>query len=284
MNRVSRRLTGAVRGLSLLCLCLTGLGGTALAARPLAKQARLAEGGSRQGWVLAGRNHSLALRPDGTVWAWGDNTHGQLGHGAPWDSPRPVRVWKLSSIGALGVGENHSLALKADGTVWTWGQNNQGQLGDGSVTTRPVPLVVPELTNVVAIAAGFSHSLALKADGTVWAWGLNAAGQLGDGTNTRRLVPVQVQGLSGVVAIAAGNVHSLALTADGRLGNGAEAMSLVPVAWSAPTGSPVVSISAGTDHSVATRADGSVLSWGSSALGQLCQGGSAHRAPPAPIW
>ncbi|MFY1832185.1 RCC1 domain-containing protein [Myxococcus fulvus] len=296
MNRVSRRLAGAVRGLSLLCLCLAGLGGTAHAARPLPKPAQLAEGGSRQGWVLAGRNHSLALRTDGTVWAWGDNTHGQLGHGEFRNQVTPTRVSGMRLTTDFAAGFTHSLAVTPpNGTVWAWGDNSAGQLGNGTTDAQPAPVLVPGLQDVKAVAAGVGASYALKNDGTVWAWGENSSRQLGDGTRVNRRTPVKVLHGAPVVALASGASHALARTADGtvwswglgthgRLGNGAETLSLVPVAWTAPAGSPVVSISAGTDHSVATLADGSVLSWGSAALGQLCQGGSAHRGTPAPIW
>ncbi|WP_323390235.1 RCC1 domain-containing protein [Myxococcus qinghaiensis] len=173
MNRGTRRMSGIAAWCGLLCaLLLGGCSGNALEeTAPEPGTARAAEGYSRQGTVLAGRTHSLALRSDGTVWSWGGNTFGQLGNGTTRPRPFPVRVWRLFDIRALGAGEMHSLALKSDGTVWSWGNNLNGQLGDGSTTSRPVPVPVPGLTNAVAIAAGFSHSLVLKSDGTVWAYG-----------------------------------------------------------------------------------------------------------------
>ncbi|PYU34560.1 MAG: hypothetical protein DMG31_05865 [Acidobacteria bacterium] len=184
-----------------------------------------------------GQYHSLALKSDGTVWAWGQNTSGELGNGVfdspaqipPQDTPGqvlgPGGVGFLGGVTAITGGSlsSHSLALKNDGTVWAWGQNTSGELGNGTTNPSNTPLQVlgpggvGYLTGVAAIARGRGDSLALKSDGTVWAWGRNFAGELGNGTFTDSNMPVQVLGpggvgfLSGVTAIAGGGLHSLAL-------------------------------------------------------------------------
>ena len=86
--------------------------------------------------VVAGSYHTLALRQDGTVWAWGQNSYGQLGDGTSMQRTNPVRVPGLSGVVALAAGQYHSLAVKSDGTVWAWGYNLNGQLGDGTTTQR----------------------------------------------------------------------------------------------------------------------------------------------------
>jgi len=197
------------------------------------------EGGD---WVqiAGGGHHSLALRNDGTVWAWGRNNYGQLGDGTTTERHTPVQVANLTGVQAIAGGFSHSLALRSDGTVWAWGRNSKGQLGDGTTTNRTTPVQVLNLTGVQAIAGGFFHSLALKSDGTVWAWGYNHFGQLGDGTTANRTIPVQVADLTGVQAIAAGSDHSLALRNDGtvwawgwnylgQLGDGTTANRSIPV-------------------------------------------------------
>ena len=131
--------------------------------------------------LAAGSWHNLALKSDGTVWAWGDNGSGQLGDGSTTDRSTPVQV--SGRVIAIAAGSYHSLALKSDGAIWAWGSNGSGQLGDGSTSyynSTPVP--VSGLSGVIALAAGSSHTLALKSDGTVWAWGSNYDGQLGDGS------------------------------------------------------------------------------------------------------
>jgi len=167
--------------------------------------------------VSTTNSHTMALKSDGTVWAWGYNGSGQLGDGSTTDRYTPVEVSGLSGVMDIAAGDSHSLALKSDGTVWAWGYNGSGQLGDGSTTDRYTPVEVSGLSGVMDIAAGDSHSLALKSDGTVWAWGQNEYGQLGDGTTTQRTTPIQASDLSGVVVIAAGSGHSLAMQLDGTV-------------------------------------------------------------------
>ncbi len=210
--------------------------------------------------VAAGYAHSIALKSDGTVWAWGNNKSKQLGNGNTTGSSSPVQVEGLSSIIAIVAGDYHSLAVKSDGTVWGWGFNMLGQLGDVTTVISSPPVQAKGLTGVLAVSGGNSHSLALEADGTVWAWGDNSYGQLGDGTNTNRNTPVQVNGLSGVTAISSGQIYSMALKSDGtvwawglnqygQLGNGTTISSNVPVQVSGLTN--IVAISAGNEHSLA---------------------------------
>ncbi len=169
---------------------------------------------------------SLALRSDGSVWAWGDNTFGQHGDGTtvsaygppPVNLPNPVSG--LTDVTSIFASWEHALALRSDGTVVAWGRNIYGQIGDGTGgwwIQRNLPVSVSGLPRVIAVAAGIYHSLALDADGTVWAWGDNKYGQSGDGTATQQHnTPVRVRDLSGVGSIAAGGYHSLALIASNR--------------------------------------------------------------------
>ncbi len=121
--------------------------------------------------VAAGGQHMLALRADGSVWAWGANDAGQLGTGGG-TSAVPVAVPGLSGILAVAAGATHSLAVQTDGTVVAWGQNADAELGLGVPGPAVgVPTLVPGLTGVVAVAAGATRSLALLADGSVWMWG-----------------------------------------------------------------------------------------------------------------
>jgi len=233
--------------------------------------------------AAAGGNHSLTLKIDGTVWAWGVNSVGQLGNGTTTSSNTPVQVSGLTVVAAIAAGGNHSLALKNDGTVWTWGHNVFGQLGNGTTTSSNTPVQV--LTGAKAIAAGYNHSLALKDDGTVWAWGYNLYGQLGDGTTTTNsITPVQVLNITGAKAIAAGGNHSLALKDDGtvwawgynlygQLGDGLNSNRTTPV--QVLTGANA--IAAGFSHSLALKDDGTVWAWGANNTGQLGDGTTAHR-------
>ena len=167
--------------------------------------------------VAAGQDHSMALKSNGNVWAWGRNTEGQVG-GTNDKELVPVEVAGLTGVTAIEGGQRHSMALKSDGTVWAWGS---AILGDGTADRRSLtPVKVKELTGVTAIAAGAYFSMALKSDGTVWAWGYNTQGELGIGSaggGSKSLTPVQVthpddptKFLTGVASIAAGVSHALA--------------------------------------------------------------------------
>jgi len=140
--------------------------------------------------VAAGHDHSLALRSDGTVWAWGDNTYGELGNDTTTGGSTPVEVQDLTHVVALAAGWRHSAALRSDGTVWTWGANDDGELGNGTEdrgtsnnTYHSVPVEASGLSGVTAVAGGDSQNLALRLDGTPWAWGFNGDGEVGNGTN-----------------------------------------------------------------------------------------------------
>jgi len=234
--------------------------------------------------VAGGLWHSLGLMPDGSLWAWGRNTLGQLGDGTTTNRLTPIRV--LTGVALVAAGEFHSLALKADGSLWAWGRNDVGQLGDGTTANRPSP--VPVMTGVASVVAGDHHSLAIKTDGSLWTWGYNGNGQLGDDTTQYRLTPVRV--LSGVGAAAAGYGHSLALktdgtlwawgwNSDGQLGDGTTTERHTPVR--VLTG--IASVAAGVYHSLAIKTDGSLAAWGKNDYGQLGDGTTTHRLSPLPV-
>ncbi len=170
--------------------------------------------------ISAGSEHSLALLANGTVMAWGDNEHGQLGTGNTNSSNVPVAVKHLSGVVAISAGGEFSLALLANGTVEAWGEDEQGQLGNSAVDEglSDVPVPVATLTGVKAIAAGEKHALALLGGGTVMAWGEDSFGELGNGTlQAREETPVAVSGLSGATAISAGGQDSVALLGSGTV-------------------------------------------------------------------
>jgi len=152
----------------------------------------------------------VARKGDGTAWAWGDNSAGQLGAGAGAQGSTPVQVAGLTGVAGVAAGDAHSLAVESDGTVWGWGSNNSGQIGAELAVTRYTPVQLPGIATATAVAAGSAHSLARLADGTVRAWGDNTKGQLGDGTTTGSTTPVTVLGLQGVDRIAARGNGSLA--------------------------------------------------------------------------
>lgn len=190
--------------------------------------------------VSAGLWHTLALRADGRVIAWGHNVHGQC------DVPADV----VDAV-AIAAGGYHSVALRKDGRVVAWGAN---ELGQATPPTR--------LYRVVGIAAGFWHGLAVTEEGRVVAWGDNSYGQ--------RQVPIH---LTDVTVVAAGARHSLALTRQGRVvawGDNRNALGSWVGQAVVPMGlSNVVGIAAGAYHSLAVLSDGRVIGWGDNSRGQI---------------
>ncbi|NOJ74222.1 RCC1 domain-containing protein, partial [Paenibacillus alvei] len=173
----------------------------------------------KQARLATGDTHSLHVKADGSVWAWGNNDYGQLGDGTETSKTTAVQVEGLNDAISVAVGSQHSLALKRDGTVWGWGRNSFGEVGnDGDLSkTYSKPEQVKNLTGIIAIAAKHSSSYALKKDGTVWAWGYNGDRQLGDTTTTNRSVPVQVVGVSGASQLVAGGNYAYAITSAGSV-------------------------------------------------------------------
>lgn len=202
--------------------------------------------------VAAGGTHSVALKKDGTLWAWGHNYYGELGDGTTISNHSPVSVTNLDSVVAIAVGEAHTIALKSDGTVWTWGEGSIGALGHGDTEGRVFPAQVFELTNITAISTKSRMSAALKGDGTVWWWGASAGRS-----------PAQISGLTDVKAIAAGFYHLAALKNDGTvwvLEDRTISLSSTPVQVEGLT--DVAAIASGDTHTMALKNDGTVWAWG----------------------
>jgi alpha-tubulin suppressor-like RCC1 family protein len=187
--------------------------------------------------VSGGEASGLALRSNGTVWAWGTNQQGQLGQGSIMGpefckslsqpcSPVPIEVPTLSHIVGISAGPGFDLAVSEAGVVYAWGENVGGQLGNGTTKGTvnctiegetvtlgcdPTPTAVSELSEAAAVATGYQEGVALLKGGTVKDWGTNSAGQLGNGTTTASTVPVSVSGLTEVTQISAGFKNVAAL-------------------------------------------------------------------------
>ncbi|RUT38533.1 hypothetical protein EJP82_27140 [Paenibacillus anaericanus] len=218
--------------------------------------------------VGTGIDHTLQVKSDGKVLAWGFNNQGQLGDGTTSSKTTAVEVPGLTGVLSVAAGTSHSLALKSDGTVWSWGSNGYGQLGNGAHSL--IPVQVKNLSGITGIAANGNTSYALKGDGTVWSWGSNDYGQLGDGTTTTRTLPVQAIGVSGVSELAAGYRYVYALRTDGTVyGWGVSTSNFIPGASGSPTTKAILMTgltniaSIGTSNGgLALKKDGSVVVWG----------------------
>jgi alpha-tubulin suppressor-like RCC1 family protein len=208
--------------------------------------------------VAASLYHVVALKSNGTVFAWGRAGSGQIGDGSVATSvsvPKQVEVTPgvpLTGIIAVAAGEMHSIAVKSDGTVYAWGENTNGALGDGTTTDRTRATVVRDnagnpITGVIAVAAGTQSSVLLKSDGTVLTTGQNDIGQLGDNSTAAfQINPVFVRDAAGTVF---GSVNG---------------------------------ISTFYKHTVVKRSDGTVWAWGLNSTYQLGDTTSVNRRNPVP--
>jgi hypothetical protein len=142
------------------------------------------------------------VKSDGTLWAWGENDHGQLGDGTTSERHYPVQIGSDHKWVSVEAGFDHSLAMKSDGTLWAWGWNLYGSVGDGTTSERDSPVQIGSDNKWLSVSGGGFHSLALKSDGAVWAWGWNNYGQIGDGTTSERHSPIQAIVLTAAILIS----------------------------------------------------------------------------------
>ncbi len=248
-----------------------------------------------QTWVKvsAGTEYSLALKSDGTLWAWGANNYGQLGVSSPSSSNVPVQVGSDSDWKDIACGSFHILAMKADSTLWSWGFNASGQLGLGNTTNIVAPQQIGSDHDWVQIECGTVNSAAIKANGTLWMWGNNLYGQCGIGTTTDVLIPTQVGSANTWKTISLGGLHALGIQEEasqhvlyawgfnstGQLGLGTTTDVNVPTAVLMPVGQVLdwKSISAGFQFSSAVAQNGTAWTWGFNGNGQLGLGDTQDR-------
>jgi alpha-tubulin suppressor-like RCC1 family protein len=265
--------------------------------------------------VAANENTSYALLDDGTVWAWGDGSSGQLGSGPNPNLPllktsgggseyrgaeQPVRV-RVGSAIAIAASGNTGFAVLRDGTVQAWGLRNDGLLADGVTGSTPdafAPVTVRGTRDVASISTSGSHVLALTKTGRVLAWGWNLGGALGqDPATTPELAQaVEVPGLTDVIAISTGLNVSTALKKDGTVwvwgsnrnglfGDGVQTGTDARGTRFTPALVPgVINVAAITTgisgrHTMALLKDGTLRGWGNSDFGQIGAGVSGNFQP-----
>lgn len=256
--------------------------------------------------VAMGNNFAIALKDDGTVWAWGRNEESELGHepgtngdvaietgdswlfdvdgdGAEWVNTTPVQISGLTSIVDIAAGYTHALAVSSTGAVSAWGTNISGELGDNTTDSTFTPVQVTDtagtgvLANAIAVAAGGSSSMAITSDGTLYGWGANNANQLGlsnlNGYQTPQQVLVNVDdaavsSFSAVVLRQDGTVYHMGDVYNGIVDGGGS-----PVAgYTTPTQvaglSGMVEVTTNDATTFATDSDGFTYVWGRNGYAQ----------------
>ena len=234
--------------------------------------------------VSTGREQTIALRTNGTVWLWGTNTAGQLGTNTVANQSSPVQTvsagtnWKQVSAGC-----GHSGAIKTDGTLWLWGSNAFGQLGNNTIASQSSPIqTISAGTDWKNVSVSSTRVAAIKTDGSLWLWGGNSTGELGNNAIIPRSSPVQtVSAGTNWVMVSNGVLHTAAIKTDGSLwlwGQGAAGK--LGNNSTANQSSPVQTVSGGTNWKqvgindsgaigAAIKTDGTLWVWGLNATGQL---------------
>ncbi|MBM2815382.1 MAG: C-terminal target protein [Ignavibacteria bacterium] len=239
-----------------------------------------------------GAQHTLAIKSDGTLWAWGGNAYGQLGDGTITDKNTPVQIGSGTNWVKVSCGGAHTLAIKSDGTLWAWGRNIAGQLGDGTTTDKSTPVQIGTGTNWVVVSCAYGHTLAIKNDGTLWAWGWNIAGQLGDGTLVNKSSPVRIGSGTNWALVSCRGSYTLAIKSDGtlwawgdndygQLGDGTIIDRISPVQIG--SGTNWETVYCGGQHTLAIKTEGTLWAWGENNFGKLGDGTSTQRNAPVQI-
>ncbi len=259
----------------------------------------------RRSVISGGVSHSLAVKDDGSVWAWGSNDAKQVAPSSDAQSiTRPAKVSEVTAAVAVAAGSDFSAALLQDGSVTVWGGGSgvstvPGLTGISSISAgqstllalkqdgtvwqwlfgSDAPVQVSELKNISAVSAGGGHYLALSHSGQVWAWGNNSSGQLGVGSSEGRIdMPQKVAALSDIISIAAGYSHSLAADSkgqvyawgsngSGQLGNNTTDNSSTPKA--VLNVKNAMQVSAGNETSMVLASNNRLYTWGYGEYGQL---------------
>ena len=232
--------------------------------------------------ISLGNTFSVALKNDGSAWAWGHDSSGQLGINSTTDKNTPQAITSSTPWTAISAGDSHVLGIKADGTLWAWGLNDKSQIGISSLATTALQKTPAQITSPsgtwIAVSAGGHDSFALKADGTLWAWGDNGDGQLGI-SNGNAAVKVPTQVGAGFQFVKAGYDFTIGVTADGnvftwghgsgdQLGNGGTANTTVPgtaILYAVKPGA----VMGGASHGAELRTSGVLTTFGSVGSGAL---------------
>lgn len=202
--------------------------------------------------AACGANHCLVVDQWGSVFSFGSDESGQLGHNQGTNVlrvPRLVKALGTMKVTAVAAGTYHSCALTAAGQLYTWGSNREGQLGLGRSSDMVFsPTLVESLAGIplAGVACGGNHTLVVSRSGAVFAWGSNSYGQLGLGDTTDRMWPTQVSTLRNLRVLPGG-------------------------------------VRAGLEHTVALTEEGGVFTWGSSRCGQLGHGSCNNETQPRKI-
>jgi alpha-tubulin suppressor-like RCC1 family protein len=255
--------------------------------------AQTISGGTNWSQVSCGYNNTMAIKADGTLWVWGDNTGGYLGDGSNTNRSSPIQTiiggttWQAVSCGGTG----NTLAVKTDGSIWSWGWNGNGQLGNGTTTPTTAPAHNAPTPTWLHSSGGYLHTAAIKPDHSLWVWGNNTYGQLGNGTTASESNPIQTTaGGTNWKQVSCGYHHTAAIHLDGSLWTwGENSAGQLGNGTTVNTSNPIQTIGGGNNwkfvvcghhHTAAIKNDGTLWLWGDNTAGQLGDGTTVGTSSP----
>ena len=252
--------------------------------------------GTQQTWSkVSGKNHSLGIKTDGTLWSWGSQDGGKLGqnNNTPYGSPRQIPGTNWASICAS---QNNSFAIKTDGSLWGWGQNygnlglNQpGAGGNVGKTGRSSPTQVGTDSDWAHIeSTGTGSQFGVKTDGSLWSWGYNTDGNTAHNNLIRYSSPTQVgtdttwssnelhwggsTGNNNYAIKTDGTLWAWGFNNVGDLGQNDRTYQSSPVqipgSWQ--------SVGNSGNNGMAVKTDGTLWAWGNGNKGQLANGSDGN--------
>ena len=248
--------------------------------------------------VLTSFNHTLIIKKDASLWAWGYNNIGQLGDGTTTQKVTPIRIgrdnnWKsLATTSYPNYNDTHSGGIKTDGTLWMWGEGDSGRLGTENTTDLSVPTQIGSDTNWAMLSIGLADTYALKTDGTLWTWGKYTSNRLGQGTSSNILTPTQLGTDSDWVYVSAGARFGLAIKDDGTLwtwGQGTHGQLGLNYKIDMDTPQMVgfehnwKIVNGGFYHSLGIKQDGTLWSWGYATEYALGLGNTTNYTTPQQV-
>jgi alpha-tubulin suppressor-like RCC1 family protein len=242
--------------------------------------------------LAAGTGHGIALLIDGTVWAWGKNTSGQLGDSSRVDKYIPVKIGTDSNWCSITAGNSFSHGVKKDGTLWGWGANKVGQLGISTaniIYDYTMPVQIGADKDWLLVSSGISFTIGLKKDGTVWGWGNMLYNLQDQESNSYKPVKLTGDDNSNWATIAAGDDFFIAQKKDGTLWTRGVINDLLHnyggknIFYKVSDDTDWANFDAGKRHAVAIKKDGSLWAWGKNEMGQLGNGSNSTAKNPLRI-